>query len=298
MPNCRCLAESMALRIHLVANIHRPDALEAASGVAQWLTERGHEILWDPESARAMGLMPSHFDFAVEADLAVAFGGDGTLIRAAQMCAAHGTPILGVYFGRFGFVTQGTQDDVLNCLEAFFAGESTIESRMMLEAQLLRGGNPVANVHALNEVVLQRAVTARMMNFHVTIDGHHVTSYPADGVLVCSPTGSTAYNLSSGGPIMDPNVQAIVLTAIAPHTLSARPLVLRPESEVRLKIGSDGDAVLSADGQTRLHILSGDEIRVTKSSWVTNLVVIQKDDFIIKLGQRLLWSKGMVTEPF
>jgi NAD+ kinase len=285
------------LRVNLVANIHRPDALQAATDAADWLRQRDFEVGFEPESARSLGTEASVGDSFGEANLVVAFGGDGTLIRAAHLCAEHGTPILGVYYGRFGFVTQCTGQDIRTCIDVALAGEAKIESRMMLEAELLRAGHGVANIHALNEVVLQRAVTARMMSFLVRIDGHVLTSYPADGVLISSPTGSTAYNLSAGGPIMDPTVQAVALTAIAPHTLSARTLILRPESEIHLKIQSDGDAVLSADGQTRLHILSGDEVRVTKSSRVTNLVVVEKDDFLIKLGQRLFWSKGLVGDP-
>ena len=135
-----------------------------------------------------------------------------------------------------------------------------------------------------------------MMTFRVWIDDHLLTSYPADGVLVATPTGSTAYNLSAGGPILDPNVQALVLTAIAPHTLSSRPLVIRPEGVIRLRVTSHGDSVLSADAHTRLHILAQDEVRVTKSPRVTNLVTVDQTDFLAKLGRRLLWSKGMLGE--
>jgi len=144
--------------------------------------------------------------------------------------------------------------------------------------------------------VVQRAVTAQMMTFRVNVNGKKLTSYPADGVMVVTPTGSTAYNLSSGGPILDPKVQAMVLTAIAPHTLSARPLVLNPESEICLQVTTDGEAVLSVDAQTRLHLLSEDEIRVTKSSRVTNLLCVDKNDFLNKLADRLLWSQSIFGE--
>jgi NAD+ kinase len=135
-----------------------------------------------------------------------------------------------------------------------------------------------------------------MMTFRVEVDGNRLTSYPADGVMVVTPTGSTAYNLSAGGPILDPKVQAMVLTAIAPHTLSARPLVLSPDSEIRLEVTADGEAVLSADAQTRLHLLSNDEIRVTKSPRVTNLLSVDKNDFLNKLAERLLWSQSIFGE--
>ena len=133
-----------------------------------------------------------------------------------------------------------------------------------------------------------------MMTFELLVNGKSLTSYPADGILVATPTGSTAYNLSAGGPICDPHVQALVLTALAPHTLSARPLILNPESEIVLKVSTEGDAVLSADGQVRLHILSGDEVRVVRSPRVTNLLTVAKDDFLHKLSDRLFWSQSII----
>ena len=251
------------------------------------------DVRAEPDTAAACSLTPVPNDAFCQADLAVSFGGDGTLIRAADLCASSGTPILGVYYGRFGFVTQCAPQEVVPTLQRFLAGECRCEDRMMLKAVLLRGGNTVASVHCLNEVVLQRATTARMLVFSVEIDGHHLTSYPADGVLVSTPTGSTAYNLSAGGPILDPRVQAIILSTIAPHTLSSRPLVIRPDSELQLRVKTDGDAVLSADGQTRLHLLSGDLVQVTRSPRVTRLIVVETHDFLSKLGEKLLWSQGL-----
>lgn len=280
-------------RVHLIANIHRADALEATNRCAKWLVRRGFEIAIEPDSGRHLDLPVVSADAFGHASLVVAFGGDGTLIRAAHLCSETGAPILGVYYGRFGFVTQCTPSEVESSIIAFFEGESAIESRMMISAKLRRGGNEITVIHALNEIVLQRAANARMMTIEVAIDGHRLTSYPADGVMVSTATGSTAYNLSAGGPILDPNIQAIVLTALSPHTLSARTLVLRPDSEIAFTVQSKGDALLSADGQSRLHILSGDEMYMQRSPRVTNLVSVEKDDFLIKLGQRLFWSQSM-----
>lgn len=285
------------MRINIVGNAYRKDALKAVSGAAKWIQKRGIDVALDPDTGLHLNLPTvSSAEFA-NADLVIAFGGDGTLIRAAHMCAEIGTPILGVYYGRFGFVTQATSENVLSCVEQFLAGQAKLESRMMLQADLNRAGQKVAEIHALNEIVLQRDVTARMMIFQVNVDGHNLTGYPADGVMVSTPTGSTGYNLSAGGPIMDPTVQALVLTALAPHTLSSRTLVLRPDSMVRLAIGSHGDAVLSADAQIRLHILSGDEVCISRSPRVTNLLVVDKDDFLIKLGRRLFWSQAILEDP-
>lgn len=285
------------MAVGLVVNIHRADAVEAARQTAAWLREKGHEVGSEVEAAETLGVLPYHRDLFPELRLVIAFGGDGTLIRAAHLISLTGVPLLGVYFGRFGFVTQAEPKTVREDLEAFFAGNLALDRRMMLEVELIRGGKTVATIHALNEMALQRAVTARMMVFEVTIDGNRLTRYPADGVVVCTPTGSTAYNLSVGGPILEPRMEAIVLTAIAPHTLNSRPLVLSPESDIELAIQEgDGDSTLSVDGRTRLHVVPKDSVRVKKSDRVTNLVSVSEHDFLKKLGQRLLWSKGLLPE--
>ncbi len=284
------------MRIHLLVNTRRTDALEAAVHAAVFLGEHGVEIGADYESARHLSIpVVSDAEFAA-CDLVITFGGDGTLIRAAHLCSENGTPILGVYYGRFGFVTQCMSNEIGACLSSFFDGTATFEPRMMLQTELIRSGKPIATIHSLNEVVVQRSVTAQMMTFRVTVDGKELASYPADGVMVATPTGSTAYNLSAGGPIMDPKLEAMIFTAIAPHTLSARPLVLSPDSDIHFEVTADGEAVLSADGQTRLHLLTRDEIRVTKSPRVTNLLCVDKDDFLIKLGERLFWSRSLFGE--
>jgi NAD+ kinase len=284
------------LRIHLLTNAFRADALEAAVAASAWLSGKGIEVGADQDTARAadVEVVPNH-DFG-KCDLIIAFGGDGTLIKAAHLTEDLGTPILGVYYGRFGFVTQCTGDVLYPTLEEFLAGKSTIESRMMLVADIVRAGLTVLSLHALNEALLQRSATARMLTVDVAVDGHRLTSYPADGVIIATSTGSTAYNLSVGGPIVDPRVEAIILSALAPHTLSARPLVLQRDSTVDLAVASEGDAVLSADGQRRLHILSGDVVRIRKSHRVTNLVRVQSDDFLVKLATRLFWSQGLMGD--
>jgi NAD+ kinase len=175
-------------------------------------------------------------------------------------------------------------------------GTAQIEDRMMLQTDLLRASKTVTTLHSLNETVLQREVTSRMMIFEVKVDGNPLTRYPADGVLVATATGSTGYNLSCNGPVLHPGVMALVLTAIAPHTLSARPLVLRADSVVEFSVRTAGDAVLSTDGQVRLHLLSGDTVRVRRSPRVTRLVSMGKDDFLLKLSRRLLWSQRIMED--
>ena len=285
------------MRVILVANLHRPDALKAAERAAAWLAKRGHTASAEFETARRTQIECVKDPEPAEAGLVIAFGGDGTVIRAAHLASEFGTPILGVYYGRFGMVTQCTGDELYPVLESFFAGELAVDRRMMLEAELLRGDKPVAKLLALNEAVLQRSVNSRMLTFDVRVDGYGLTRYPADGIILSTPTGSTAYNLSAGGPIMDPYSEAICLVPLSPHTLAARPLILGPEREITLAVQhGDGDSVLSTDGAQRLHILAGDVVRVRRSPRVTHLICVEKDDFLIKLGRRLLWGQNILGD--
>lgn len=281
------------MRIHLLVNIHRADAVEAAASAVAWMNEHGVESGADRDAAPKLNIPAIPAEHFADCDLVVSFGGDGTLIRAAHLCSERGTPILGVYYGRFGFVTQCDGPELGSCLSAFMDGLVRIEARMMLQTDLIRNGSVVATVHSLNETVIQRAVTVPMLTFEVSVDGHLLTTYPADGVIVATPTGSTAYNLSAGGPIMDPRINALMITAVAPHTLSARPLVIGPDCTIHVGVSAEGEAVISSDGVTRLHLLSGDEIAVCRSPRITNLVSVEKDDFLIKLGERLFWQQGL-----
>lgn len=278
------------MRIHLVVNVHRHDAIAAAREAAEYVARRGHICGVEPNAAEFVGAPEVPLDQIGDADYVVSFGGDGTLIRAAHLCSERGTPILGVYFGRFGFVTQCVGEELGAVLSDLIDGKPKLEERMMLQGELLRAGQPVAVLHALNEIALQRSIEARMLTFEVLIDTLQVAAYPADGILVSTPTGSTAYNLSVGGPIVDPTVKLLLVTAVAPHTLSARPLVLNPESEIVLNVRTEGDAVFSADGQTRLHLLTGDSIRITQSPRITRLVSVDRQDFLHKIGERLYWG--------
>ncbi|MBS1716135.1 MAG: NAD(+)/NADH kinase [Armatimonadetes bacterium] len=279
------------MRIHLLVNARRPDAVEAAKKTASWLRGKGADVASDAISAPLVGVPPfADLDMG-NCDLVVTFGGDGTLIRAANHVSEQGTPILGVYYGRFGFVTQCSGGEVGAALSEFFDGKSVIEHRMMLQTDIIRGNSTLAVIHSLNEMVLQRAVATSMLTFDVFVGARKISTYPADGLIVCTPTGSTAYNLSAGGPILDPHVQGITITALAPHTLNSRPFILSPEAVLRVKVHTNGETVLSADGHYRLHLLNEDEVLVRRSPRTTRLIVVDSEDFLRKLGERLFWSR-------
>ncbi|MBS1721752.1 MAG: NAD(+)/NADH kinase [Armatimonadetes bacterium] len=280
------------MRVNLIVNLYRPDAIRAAKATAEWLLAREFIVGSDREGAATLGVEPQGPDTLASADLMITFGGDGTLIRAAHMCAATGTPVLGVYYGRFGFVTQVKPEETGAALSQFVDGQAKIVDRMMIQTELVREDRIVATLHSLNESAVQRSATTRMLTFDTRVNGRQLSRYPADGVMVSTPTGSTAYSLSAGGPVVDPSMEAILITAIMPHTLSARPLVLAPDALVEIRIETRGDAVLSCDGQSRLHLLSGDMVRVTRSPRKTRLVCIDENDFLDKLSERLQWSQG------
>ncbi|ARU40507.1 hypothetical protein CCB80_04870 [Armatimonadetes bacterium Uphvl-Ar1] len=280
------------MRIHTIVNLFRPDAVQAAKEALDGLRASSVTFGADRDSAAALGVEAVAPEELGKADLMVSFGGDGTLIRAAHLCSESGTPILGVYFGRFGFVTQCMPSEVGAALSSFIDGQAEIDERIMVQTELIRNERSVATLHSLNEAVVQRSATTRILTFDVKVDGTRMSRYPADGVMVSTPTGSTAYSLSAGGPIVDPGVNALLITAIMPHTLSARPLVVRSEAVIDIQIETRGDAVLSCDGQSRLHLLSGDSVRITKSPRVTRLVSVDSQDFLSKLANRFQWSKS------
>lgn len=286
----------MSKTIHFLVNVYRDDAVAAAKKAAEWLQGQGCDLGADPESAPKLNLLARPSSDFGKCDLCLAFGGDGTVINAAHLCASTSAPILGIYFGRFGFVTQCVSANLQETLANFLQGKSEVESRMMLHTELRRQGSCVAELLALNEVVVQRSVGVRMLTLNVQVDGVSLTTYPADGVMVATPTGSTGYNLSAGGPIIDPRVEALVLSAIAPHTLSARSLVLGPNSEAVISLEGIGDAMLSADNKSHLHVLPGDQLIVRKSEFVTRLLRARDNDFLFKLANRLFWSQHVMGE--
>lgn len=256
------------------------------------LRANGVLLAADRDTAPQIGVEGVSAQQLGQADLMISFGGDGTLIRAAHLTSAFGTPILGVHYGRFGFVTQCKPGDVGAAISSYLDGQIDVESRMMVKTELIREGQIVATLHSLNETVVQRSATTRALTFEVIVNGIVLSEYPADGVMVSTPTGSTAYSLSAGGPLIDPHLDAMLLNGILPHTLSARPLVLRADSVIEIRVETMGEAALSCDGQSRLHLLSGDAVRVTRSERVTRLVSLDESDFFRKLSERFQWSRG------
>ena len=223
--------------------------------------------------------------------MAIVLGGDGTLLAAARVFAAKAVPILGVNLGSLGFLTEVPIDDLYPTLEAIDSGTCDVEKRAMLEATVLRNGQKISEFHALNDVVISKATIARLASFDLYLKGNFVTSYKGDGLIIATPTGSTAYSLAAGGPILTPSVDAMVLSPICPHSLTHRPIVLPDEIEIEIVVGWTCDeAFLSVDGQLGMPLCQGDRLQCRKSPHQTSLLRMRRTFFDV-LRTKLKWGQ-------
>ena len=262
-----------------------------------WLRERGVDAVWSLEAAK---LFPSgsrtaleRDELALQSDVAVVLGGDGTLLAMAKAIAesSRDIPILAVNFGSLGFLTEITRPELHQSLDAVLAGRTSYDLRMMLCAVAEKAG--VSHM-ALNDVVFSRTALSRMIELSVSVGDQFVTAVKADGLIVATPTGSTAYNLAAGGPIVHPAMDALVLTPIAPHTLSNRPIVIPAEREVRVTSTSAnaGDEVyVTMDGQTGFGLQQGDELTITRADKRLRLVRSTTRSYFEVLRQKLKWNE-------
>ncbi len=222
-------------------------------------------------------------------ELLICLGGDGTMLRAARTVVPHGVPVLGVNMGRLGFLAEVMPGELLERLPSVLEGKCRIEERTMLQAQVPSLG---VTYHALNDVVIGRANVSRPVYVDVAIDGSRLAVHRCDAVIVASATGSTAYSLSAGGPILHPESRDVLLTVVAPHLAAARPLVLPPETVVDLNVSADMDAVVSIDGQVDRPLSSGETVSVCRSPHVARFVRFSKpQDYWGKLAERLDWLR-------
>lgn len=225
-------------------------------------------------------------------DLLIVFGGDGTLLSAARALGSHKVPILAVNLGGLGFLTSVTLEELHPLLEQVLAGNYQTSQRMMLETEILRPGQPSESQWALNDAVANKGARARMLDFDVSVNDNHVARYRADGLIVATPTGSTAYSLAAGGPIIDPNMDAFVITPICPHMLTNRPLVVPDSSRIDLDFAAADEPVyLTLDGQVGFQLAPGDRVRITKSANRVALVRPPNKTYFEILQSKLRWGE-------
>jgi NAD+ kinase len=282
-------------RIGIITKPNEPRAAEVAGRIAAWSAE--HEInLFVNDRVKEKDLPPGTFsasarEIADHCDVLVALGGDGTMIATARLVSGRGIPVLGVNMGTLGYLTEFTVDDCIPALEAVVRGEYEIDSRMMLSWCVVRDGDQVGAGTALNDIVVNKSALARIIDIDCTVGSHYVTTYRADGLILSTPTGSTAYNLSAGGPIIAPGVEAFAVAPICPHTLTNRPLVLPHKSEIKLRIHTrEQEVMLTADGQTGLPLMSDDVIEIRKSQKSFNTIAAKDRDYFEILRSKLKWS--------
>ena len=279
--------------VAIVSKPDRPELSKVLPVLEKWLQERNYSVVTDQESAAyysASSVMPRSELAARSPYLALVLGGDGTLLSAARAVAKAGTLILGVNLGTLGFLTEVPLADLYPALEAVAKGEYVVESRSMLMCSLVRGGDVVATHEALNDVVVSKSAIARLNYFDLFVDAEFVSSYKADALIIATPTGSTAYSLGAGGPILKPDVDAFVITPVSPHGLTHRPVVVRDtvEIEIHVKTGQE-EAYLSLDGQVGMPLRDGDIVRCVKAEHPARLLRFQKTFFEV-LATKLKWG--------
>ncbi len=287
--------------MNTIGVLARPDLKEAGPTLAalvEWLCKKNVRVCLDEATAALGGealtspcLVASGRDLAGLADALVVLGGDGTLLAASRLLEKP-IPVLGVNFGSLGFLTEITLADLYPALEGVLEGRYEFEDRRLLRAVVRRKGRPDVTADVLNDVVITKAGPSRIIEVDVAVDGAFVSSFRADGMIVSSPTGSTAYNLAAGGPILHPTLPAVVITPICPHMLTNRPLVVGDEAriEVRLRAGRDVEVYAALDGQETFAFADGDHVAVTGSPRRLKLVKAPGRDYFAVLRTKLKWG--------
>ena len=278
--------------IGVVGNANKLHVVDSIARLSEWAKARGLEVLLEKEAAVKLGERGYHGDeLGSRADLVVTMGGDGTLLQAARIMRRSNVPILGVNMGTFGYLTVINLNEMFDALEGVLAGDYRTESRMMLDVSVRDERGESFEGCVLNDVVINRGNYSRLVDLETHVDGQYLTTYRADGLIISTPTGSTAYSLSAGGPIVLPVLNMILLNPICPHTLTNRPVIL-PETallEVMLWTREAG-AIMSCDGQVTYNLKPGDVIGVRKSECVTNLIVSPRRDYLQILRSKLGWG--------
>jgi len=277
--------------IGLIAKPQSPLASSAIQKVADWGGNNGIKVLMDETSAKLIkGNGLEHQTLLKSVDALIVLGGDGTFLSAARRAANFNIPLLGVNLGSLGFITEVSFDDIDSALAVLKTGDFKIQERMILEMKV-ENGSTIKSKVALNDIVFSSKNLARMMALSITIDGEHVTRYKADGLIIATPTGSTAYALSAGGPILDPTIDAMAICPICPHTLSNRPLVIPGDSVIEVDIEKGQDVVMATiDGQESLDVNEHDHITVFRSQKVTHLLKVQGKTHFEILRNKLGWG--------
>lgn len=283
--------------IGLLSNLEREKIAYVINDIYSWLIKRGVNLLLDKESANRISrpaIGCNRHEMVQQVECLVVLGGDGTLLHSARLAAPSNIPIIGINLGRLGFLNDVDIPHLYGAMECLLSGKFTIEERMMLEASVIRGEQTYKPVICLNDAVITKGAFSRLIIFDAAVDGQHFNSYHADGVIISTPTGSTAYSLSAGGPLVVPNLDLMLITPICPHALWARPLVIDSNSEVRITLRSKhGEVMLTMDGQHGMHLQYGDLIKIKKAEHRAKFIKLNNRTFFDILRKKLKEGDGI-----
>ncbi|MFO7982270.1 MAG: NAD(+)/NADH kinase [Desulfuromonadales bacterium] len=281
-------------RIGIYAKQNHPDAARLADKVSQWLSEHGVEVYLEEDLARKTGNGEGFPAKSIPAmvNMIIVLGGDGTLISVARLIDDLKVPIFGVNLGSLGFLTEITTSEMMAVLEDVLRGDFTVSSRMMIDTSVRRQGEEIARYNVLNDVVLNKGALARIVDMEAYVDDVYLTTYKADGLIVSTPTGSTAYNLAAGGPIIHPELNCLVLSPICPHMLTNRPILVSEDAHIKIELKfEDEDVVLTADGQVGMPLEHRDVVVVRKAKSRTYLIDSPSKDYFQVLRTKLRWGE-------
>lgn len=287
--------ERPMLTIAVISKPQKPDLAPILDELVAWIRARGFEPILDPVSGsyvQSARIVPRQEMANENPELAIVLGGDGTLLAAARVFAKNKVPILSVNLGSLGFLTEVRLSELFTNLEGWSCGACHIEARAMLHVDVMRDGQLLRSYEALNDIVVSKGAIARMGDFRVLVGGQLAMAFRADGVIVSTPTGSTAYNLAANGPIMVPDVDAMIVTPICPHLLTIRPMVLHGDAQINLSVvGVPDQTYLTVDGQEAIEVQVGDSLRCQRSEQTVQLVRLRRDAFFDVLRQKLKWGE-------
>lgn len=294
------MTNSSIKRIGIVLKPHQPDALKTMCELTAWVDQRRITLVGGPEIERAhiqqqTGCAVEEVateQLAAKVDLILVLGGDGTMIATARLMGDTEVPVLGVNYGGLGYLAEFRIEELYEALESILAGNYRLDQRVMLDVKLLRGDEEVTRNRVLNDVVINKSALARIIEIEAKLNQQFVNSFRADGLIVSTPTGSTAYNLSAGGPVIFPSMNAVVITPICPFTLSNRPIVVPDDAAIELLLKTEQeDVALTLDGQVGFDLQVDDRIAIRKSKTTFNLVQPANRNYFDVLRDKLRWGR-------
>lgn len=282
-------------RIGITSKPKKIEIREIVPPLVQWLRERGIEVVIDKETGTTIESSEpclTRNELPCRVDLVIVLGGDGTLLATARALNRKPIPILAVNLGGLGFLTVLTREELYPTLESLIAGNFRSERRVQIEAEVVRSHEVISTFLALNDVVLNKGAIARVLDFDAWVDGQFVSTYKADGLIVSTPTGSTAYSLAAGGPVIAPSVGAFIITPICAHTLTNRPIVLPDSATIDVAVKSQRESVyLTVDGQVGIAVRSDDSVRICKADSYVEIIQPMHKDYFEILRQKLKWGE-------